>query len=309
MCALPKKLQTIKAEIDPEHRSLLNTFLYHLKVERGMAFNSIEAYQRDITDFLSFEVKKFEDYEAGDLSAYLVVLQEMGMQSSSLRRKSVAIKQFFDFLIENDYPCIMDFDLVPKINSAKYLPDTLSVEEMQQLLDKMPMNSSLEYRNKLMLELLYATGVRVSELLGISIHDINSEQHMILVRGKGSKQRFVPYIKALDPLLDIYLNIHRPNLLKFKQNDVLLLNRFGNKLSRMGIWKIIQQAVLEAGIKHDVSPHTFRHSFATHLLEAGVNLRIVQNLLGHSSINTTQIYTHVDMRWLRETHQQYHPRA
>jgi integrase/recombinase XerD len=132
---------------------------------------------------------------------------------------------------------------------------------------------------------------------------------MVLVRGKGSKQRYVPFIKSLDPLLDVYLNVHRPVLQQLKQGDFLFLNRFGNKLSRMGFWKILQEAVLKAGIKHDVSPHTFRHSFATHLLEAGVNLRIVQTLLGHSSINTTQIYTHVDMRWLIETHKQYHPRA
>jgi integrase/recombinase XerD len=147
------------------------------------------------------------------------------------------------------------------------------------------------------------------ELLKLSIHDLRLEQRMILVHGKGSKQRYVPYHAALEPLMQQYLNLHRPILMKFQQTDILFLNRFGKQLSRMGFWKILQKACLEAGIKQDVSPHTFRHSFATHLLEAGVNLRIVQSLLGHSSINTTQIYTHVDMRWLLETHRQYHPRA
>ncbi len=309
MCALPKKLRTIKAEIDPAQKSLLGSFLYHLKVERGMAQNSIEAYERDIRDFLVFSPKLVEGYEAQDVMQYLSTLQEMGMESSSLRRKQVAIKQLFDYLIENDYPVRMDFDLVPSISAGTYLPDTLSVDEMKALLDSLPADSSLAFRNKVMMELLYATGMRISELLGLTIHDLRRDQHMVLVRGKGSKQRYVPFIKSLDPLLDVYLNVHRPVLQQLKQGDFLFLNRFGNKLSRMGFWKILQEAVLKAGIKHDVSPHTFRHSFATHLLEAGVNLRIVQTLLGHSSINTTQIYTHVDMRWLIETHKQYHPRA
>lgn len=274
-----------------------------------MAQNSIEAYERDIRDFMVFEPKSVESYEAQDLIRYLSTLQELGMESSSLRRKQVAIKQLFDFLVQNDYQIRMDFDMVPVISSGKYLPDTLSVEEMKILLDSLPTDSSLAFRNKVMMELLYATGMRISELLGLSIHDLRRDQHMVLVRGKGNKQRYVPFIKSLDTLLDAYLNVHRPVLQQLKQGDMLFLNRFGNKLSRMGFWKILQEAVLKAGIKRDVSPHTFRHSFATHLLEAGVNLRIVQSLLGHSSINTTQIYTHVDMRWLIETHKQFHPRA
>lgn len=309
MCALPKKLQIIKAEIDPSHKAYISSFLYHLKVERGMAKNSVEAYESDITDFLAYVPKEIKDYDASDVTQYLSTLRELGMQSTSLRRKRVAIKQFYDYLMQNDYPVNVDFDLVPSIKTGVYLPDTLSVEEMKKLLDSLPTDSSLAFRNKVMMELLYATGMRVSEMLGLSIHDLFRDENMILVRGKGSKQRYVPYLKSLDPLLDSYLGAHRPVLLQLKHNDKLFLNRFGNALSRMGFWKILQNAVIEAGIKHDVSPHTFRHSFATHLLEAGVNLRIVQSLLGHSSINTTQIYTHVDIRWLKETHKQYHPRA
>nr|MDK2851029.1 integrase/recombinase XerD [Candidatus Cloacimonadota bacterium] len=309
MYTLPKKHQTIKAEIDPSAEALLQEFLYHLKVERGMAVNSIAAYEHDVRDFLSFDLKKVIDYSAEDLTKYLTVLHDLGMANSSIARKRVAIKQFFDYLMTNDYPLKIDFDLVPQIQIGKHLPDTLSVEEMQELLDSLPMDDRLSFRNKVMLELLYATGMRSSELLGLTIHDLNREQHMILVRGKGSKQRYVPYIKALDPLIEKYLHTYRPALLGIQQSDMLFLNRNGKPLSRMGFWKILRQAVIKAGIKRDVSPHTFRHSFATHLLEAGVNLRIVQSLLGHSSINTTQIYTHVDIRWLVETHRQYHPRA
>jgi len=310
MCALPKKLQTIKAEIEPGNQSLFSGFLYHLKVERGMAANSIEAYQRDLQDFLGYIGKKdCCQIRAEELTEYLVTLQEIGLEVTSLARKRVALKQFYTYLEENEVPMQADFDLVPQIKIGQHLPDVLNVEDMKTLLDSLPVYDSLSFRNKLMMELLYATGMRVSELLGLTLHDLFFDQHMILVKGKGSKQRYVPYLDSLDPLFADYLNLHRPVLLQLQQNDVLFLNRFGKKMSRMGFWKILQKACLEAGIKHDVSPHTFRHSFATHLLEAGVNLRIVQSLLGHASINTTQIYTHVDRQWLIETHRMYHPRA
>lgn len=313
MYASPKKRRTTKAEIDPplpaELDSLLGSFLYHLKVERGMAANSMEAYQRDLKDFMGFIPKPANAYTSDDIVSYLLTLQELGLTNTTLARKRVAIKQFFQYLFQNDLPINVDFDLVPQIKIGVHLPDTLSVEDMKQLLDSLPMTDSLEIRNKLMMELLYATGMRISELLGLTIHDIHLEQRMILVRGKGSKQRYVPFMESITPLMNLYLNINRPILLKFKKNDNVFLNRFGNKLSRMGFWKILREAAIKANIKHEITPHTFRHSFATHLLEAGVNLRIVQSLLGHASINTTQIYTHVDTRWLIETHRQYHPRA
>ncbi len=173
---------------------------------------------------------------------------------------------------------------------------------MLDLLDSLPIGTTLEYRNKAMLELLYATGTRISELLGITLHDINSNEKLILVRGKGNKQRYVPYADSVAEILTQYIQKHRPVLLKFKNSDVLFLNSRGGKLSRMGFWKILRQQALNAGIRKHLTPHTFRHSFATHLLEAGVNLRIVQELLGHASIDTTQIYTHVDTKYLIETH-------
>jgi integrase/recombinase XerD len=160
-----------------------------------------------------------------------------------------------------------------------------------------------------MMELLYASGLRISELLGLTIHDIILSDKVILVRGKGSKQRFVPILDNVLELVMQYISNVRPILLKHKKNDFIFLNNLGGKMSRMGFWKMLQKAVLEAGLKKDITPHTFRHSFATHLLEAGVNLRIVQTLLGHSSLNTTQIYTHVDTKYLVETHRLYHPRA
>lgn len=274
-----------------------------------MAKNSIDSYRQDIRDFLLFDPKEIGKYQTTDLSKYLLTLQELGLVNSSLARKRVALGQFFGFLKENDLPIKVDLDLVPRIKISIHLPDFLTVDEMFKLLESLTDSTPLELRNKLMMELLYATGMRISELLGLTLHDLNLTDRVILVHGKGSKQRYVPFVESLDELFARYLNQARPVLLKLKRSEFLFLNNRGEKMSRMGFWKILRQAVIEAKINKDVTPHTFRHSFATHLLEGGVNLRIVQELLGHSSIDTTQIYTHVDMRRLIETHTLYHPRA
>lgn len=274
-----------------------------------MAQNSIESYKRDIGDFLLSEPNEISSYTHQDVIRYFMELTELGLVSTSLARKRVALKQFFNFLSENDTPVRVDFDKVPKIKLSQHLPDFLDVTTMLGFLNGLPSETSLQKRNKMMLELLYSTGMRISELLGLSIHDINWEEDVILVRGKGSKQRYVPYVQYISELLDSYLKQVRPVLLGIKHNDTLILNNRGEKMSRMGFWKILRSETLKAGLKQQITPHTFRHSFATHLLEAGVNLRIVQLLLGHSSLNTTQIYTHVDTRYLVETHRMYHPRA
>jgi integrase/recombinase XerD len=298
-----------EAKLSPGLFSYLNSFSYHLKVERGMAKNSIDSYKSDIRDFLMFKQRDISDYTADDIVEYLLALQELGLQNSSIARKRVALGQFFGFLADNDVKINVDLDMVPRLKLGTHLPDFLTVDEMFVLLGSLQTNTALEIRNKLMMELLYATGMRISELLGLSIRDINFSERVILVQGKGSKQRYVPYVDSIDPLFSSYINQARPVLLKLKQSEYLFLNGRGSKLSRMGFWKILRAAVVSAGIKKDVTPHTFRHSFATHLLDAGVNLRIVQALLGHASIDTTQIYTHVDMRRLIETHTLYHPRA
>ncbi len=274
-----------------------------------MAKNSVESYGRDLHDFLGFIQKPVNAYTASDIVSYFVTLQQIGLVNTSLARKRVAIKQFFLYLSKQDVETKVDFDLVPKIKVGQHLPDFLTVDEMFKLLDSLPLENPLQIRNQAMMELLYATGFRISELLGLTVHDIIYNDKVILVRGKGSKQRYVPVLENVLDLVVTYINQVRPVLLKFKKNDFIFLNKDGGKMSRMGFWKILQAAVLQADLKKDITPHTFRHSFATHLLEAGVNLRIVQTLLGHASLNTTQIYTHVDTRYLVETHRMYHPRA
>jgi len=311
--ASPKKRQTITAETDkqlcPATFSLLSSFVYHLKVERGMAKNSIDSYRHDIKDFLLFNEQPIGQYSTDDISKYLLTLQELGLVNTSIARKRVALGQFFGFLKDNDIPTKVDLDMVPRLKLGTHLPDFLTVDEMFQLLGSLPGVTPLEIRNKLMMELLYATGMRISELLGLALHDLNLSDRVVLVHGKGSKQRYVPFVDSLDGLFAIYLNQTRPTLLKLKQSEFVFLNNRGAKMSRMGFWKILRLAVIAAKLNKDVTPHTFRHSFATHLLEGGVNLRIVQALLGHASIDTTQIYTHVDMRRLIDTHKLYHPRA
>lgn len=274
-----------------------------------MAENSVESYRRDMEDFLRYNPKPVTGFTASDIVSYFVTLQSIGLVNTSIARKRVAIKQFFLYLSRQEIDIKVDFDQVPKIKISQHLPDFLSVDEMFKLLDSLPVEMPLQIRNKAMMELLYATGLRISELLGLTIHDIVYADKVILIRGKGSKQRYVPVLDNVLELVVSYISNVRPILLKFKKNDYIFLNHLGNKMSRMGFWKILQIAVVNAGLKKDITPHTFRHSFATHLLEAGVNLRIVQTLLGHSSLNTTQIYTHVDTRYLVETHRMYHPRA
>ncbi len=274
-----------------------------------MAENSVESYRGDISDFLGWKALPIPQYTAAHLSAYLAELMDAGLVNTSRARKRVALKQFFGFLADNDISVNVDFDQVPKIKLSQHLPDFLDVETMLGFLDGLPLETTLQRRNKAMLELLYCTGLRISELLGLTTHDLNLAERVILVRGKGSKQRFVPFVESVASILKDYLDQTRPALLKLSRSDMLFLNNRGQQLSRMGFWKILRKATLEACIKQEITPHTFRHSFATHLLEGGVNLRIVQVLLGHASLNTTQIYTHVDTRYLLETHRMYHPRA
>jgi len=299
----------VNDKLGSQQLSALNSFLYYLKVEKGMAENSVQSYRTDLEDFLRFDPRQVESYTAKDIVSYFVTLQSLGLVNTSLARKRVALKQFFLYLSRQDVDIKVDFDQVPKIRISQHLPDFLTVDEMFKLLDSLPSENPLQIRNKVMMEVLYATGLRISELLGLTLHDIIYSDQVILVRGKGSKQRYVPLLENVLEQLSVYITKVRPILLKLKKNDYIFLNNAGNKMTRMGFWKILQKAVLEAGLKKDVTPHTFRHSFATHLLEAGVNLRIVQTLLGHSSLNTTQIYTHVDTRYLVETHRLYHPRA
>jgi integrase/recombinase XerD len=296
-------------EISPHNQAYLNSYLYHLKVEKGLADNTQESYRTDIEAFLSYSVKDFEQYTPKDVINYFILLQEIGLTNSSISRKRSALKSIFTFLEREDTGVSLNFEEIPKIKYGQHLPDVLNQDEMLAMLDQMPVEKPLEIRNKAMMELMYATGVRISEMLNITLHDLQIQEMLILIHGKGKKQRLIPIAEIALEFVVTYIRNARPAILKFRETDLLFVNHHGRKLSRMGFWKILQQTTLAAGIRKHITPHTIRHSFATHLLEAGANLRVVQTLLGHASLNTTQIYTNIDTSYLLETHRLYHPRG
>ncbi|MBN1326335.1 MAG: tyrosine recombinase XerD [Candidatus Cloacimonetes bacterium] len=295
--------------LSSRNRALLNNYQYHLKVEKGLSENTLSSYARDLEDVLLFLDKPVEEIQVKDIVDYFVSLQELGLSTSSIARKRSSVKGFYLFLQEEEIDFVLNLDSLPQIKYSQHLPDVLSVNEMLKLLNSISTDSTLGMRNKAMLELMYASGLRISEVIDLTIHDVIWEESLIRVTGKGSKQRIVPVAdKSLSFLLRYYHNA-RGDIRKEKETDIMFLNKRGGKLSRMGVWKIIRKLTVEAGLSKNISPHTFRHSFATHLLEAGANLRIVQTLLGHVSINTTQIYTNIDKNYIIKEHKLYHPRG
>jgi len=304
-----KKAPNSIEDLDKQLRAYYNTYMSYLRVEKGLTVNSLDSYGSDIRDFLLYNSKPITTYQSADVIDYFITLQELGLVQASIARRRCALHSFFSFLEEEGVSVQLAFDEVPTIKVRQKLPDVLSVDEMLLLLDSIAQDTPLSIRNKAMLEFMYATGVRISEMLQLTIHDILWEEMIVRVKGKGRKQRLIPIADQALDFVKVYLAEARRSLKKHKETDILFLNMYGDQLSRMGFWKVLRNAVLAAGIKRHVSPHTIRHSFATHLLEAGVNLRIVQTLLGHASLNTTQIYTNIDLRYLIEVHRLYHPRA
>ena len=295
--------------LDPVTAARINGFFFHLKTEKGLAENTIASYKVDLNDFFEYSAKKPAEIVHEDLVGYFNELRESGLDNNSIARRRSTLRSFFAFQLNEELPVQINPDDIPSVTYRQQLPDVLSVDEMLQLLDAIPLITSIDYRNKAIMELMYATGIRVSEALNLTESDIYWDQELIRVFGKGRKERHIPVVsQSLDYVRDYTLN-HRTKLLKNHNVPNLFLNYLGKPLSRMGFWKVMQDLVLRAGIKKHVSPHTIRHSFATHLLEAGANLRIVQTLLGHVSINTTQIYTNIDLTHIKETHRLYHPRA
>ena len=301
--------------IDKDHPGdqLLDQFMNQLKVERGLATNTIVAYNHDLVNFLDFLKRSGVSPVQISQEDLLSFIGEKRTQISprSLARCLVAIRMFYRFLvsegkIESNPARLMG---IPKM--YQHLPDILSRDEVEALLLQPDIHTVLGERDKAMLELLYATGLRVTELMGLKMTNINLQAGYIRTIGKGSKERIIPMgTKAIDSLKE-YLKNSRPSLLKkdpAKAGACLFLNSRGKSMTRQGLWKIIRNYALKAGITKKVTPHTVRHSFATHLLEGGADLRSVQIMLGHADISTTQIYTHVARERLKEIHEKYHPR-
>ncbi len=286
----------------------LNSFKFYLTVEKGLADNTIESYLTDVIQFFEETGKDISHTDSADIINFFVSLQEIGISFKTIARKRSSLKVFFGFLTEEGIENSVNFDDIPGVKTPSLLPDVIDVDEMLHFLDSLPLETALDYRNKAMFELMYATGLRISEMLNLRLSDLMESEKLVRVFGKGRKERYIPVADESLEWIFQYIRSYRRLLKKQERTDIVFLNRSGNKLSRMGVWKIIQKKMFETGITKHVSPHTFRHSFATHLLQSGTNLRIVQALLGHSSINTTQIYTNIDIKYLREEHRKHHPR-
>jgi integrase/recombinase XerD len=292
---------------------LLARFTDYVSLEQGLSVNTIEAYRRDLARFAEFaEAKGIAapgDISARALREFVYHLKDLGLSPASIRRNISAIRTYFRFLLGDAIVVKDPSERLDTPQKWRTLPEVLSVEEIQKLLASPTLDDTLVFRDRAMLELAYGAGLRVSEWITIGVRDIMLADGMVRVFGKGSKERLVPIGRSAIGALAVYLRELRPKLEKGNGKGVLFLNARGTPLSRMGAWKILDGHVKRAGITKHVSPHTLRHSFATHLLEGGADLRAVQEMLGHADIATTQIYTHVDREYLRSVHRSYHPRG
>ncbi|MGB1315398.1 MAG: site-specific tyrosine recombinase XerD [Chitinophagales bacterium] len=293
---------------------LIQQFIIFLKLEKGLAENTILAYDADLNklnQFLSLEKKtmSFVKIELNDLQDFLIFLYEMGLNEKSQARIISCIKSFYKYLsieelIEENAATLLD---LPKLK--RKLPDTLSFSEIQKILENIDLSLPFGMRNRSIIELLYSCGLRVSELINLKLADLYLDVDFIKVIGKGDKERLIPIGAIAKKYILLYQKEYRNEQAVLKNESYLFLNRRGNKLSRVMIFYIVKDSAAFAGIKKDVSPHTFRHSFATHLVEGGADLRSVQEMLGHASITTTEIYTHLDTNYLKSTINQFHPRS
>lgn len=294
-------------------KSIIRQYMDYISVERGLAYNTLQSYRSDLLFFADFCLKKGYD-PMGDTArsavmAYLIGLKREGMASTTSSRRLAAIKSFYKYCLGEG---ITDVDPTENIESGKRslkLPGVLSVAEVDVLLNQPRRDTPAGLRDKAMLEVIYACGTRVSELTGLNVGDVNIEQKYIRCLGKGAKERIVPMGKLAAGSVRDYLAGARGRLTKGKATPALFINRLGSRLTRQGFWKIIKNYARLGGISKDITPHTLRHSFATHMLENGADLRSVQELLGHADIATTQIYTHLTKSRLKEVYRQSHPRA
>ena len=285
----------------------INDYINYLKIERQLSNNTIDSYKRDLEDFYKFTNKSYKFITKDDVINYLGYLNNK-INPRSINRHIVSIKNYFKFLEKNNSIKSNPCDEITGLKTPKKLPKVLSEEDVNNLLD-IELNDAFSYRNKAMLELMYSSGLRVSELLNLEVNNIDFNMNLVRVFGKGSKERIVPIDDIATKYLSEYISIYRNTLLKNKESDILFLNSRGDKLTRQGFFKILKTIAKEKGIKKELSPHTLRHSFATHLLNHGADLRSIQTMLGHENIETTQIYTHVSDNYIKENYDESHPRS
>lgn len=292
---------------------LLDQFLHYLIVEKGLSKNTIEAYSHGLSRFLNHlrgkGVEEIQEVGKFDVRGFLLALKKKNLSAKTIVRNLVAIRTFFRFMVQEG---ILETNPVEELESpkvAKTLPEILTLKEIEQVLEQPDLQTPLGMRDRAMLEMLYATGMRVSELTHLPTHQVNLEGGYVLLYGKGSKERIVPLGSEAMKWVTLYLKESRGILAKGKESPSLFINRSGKGMSRQRFWKNLKEYARRAGLRKRITPHLLRHSFASHLLEGGADLRSVQMMLGHVDISTTQIYTHVTGERLKKIHKQYHPRG
>jgi integrase/recombinase XerD len=295
-------------------KKLIHEFINYLSVERGLAMNTLESYGRDLRQYSQFldqdeDESNLDSVTRTTIINYLVHLQTQGKATATIARRLAALKAFYQFLVREQR---IKADPTANLESPKLekrLPRVLTVKEVERLLAQPDPAQPAGVRDRAMLELLYATGIRVSELVSLNVNDVSLEMGYIKCSGKGSKERIVPLgTLAIQSCRD-YLAAPRKRLIKDREETALFVNHHGHRLTRQGFWKIVKKYAADAKVEKEITPHTLRHSFATHLLENGADLRSVQEMLGHADISTTQIYTHVTKGRLKEVYARTHPRA
>ena len=296
-------------------KNYIKEFRSHILFEKSLSDNTFESYQRDVKKLVSFlEMNENKPspskIKTEDIREFIQWIAQMGMSAKSQARIISSLKSFFNYLVIENVIAQSPAQNIENPKIGSYLPETLSINEIDKLIAHIDLSQPQGNRNKAIIEVLYSCGLRVSELINLKISNWYKKEGFIKVEGKGNKERLIPIGKIAIKLIETYFESNR-NKQKVKEgnNDFMFLNRNGSKLSRVMIFTIVKNLVDIAGIKKNVSPHTFRHSFATHLIEGGANLRAVQEMLGHESITTTEIYTHLDSDFIKESIISFHPRS
>ncbi len=294
-------------------KTLLEQFSHYLTVEKGLARNTVDSYRRDLNIFFAFlesrGITSPSKVNRDLITSYLLGLKEAGRASSTISRNVASIRSFFTFLVQEDLLEENPSQLVKAPPIEKKLPRVLTTKEVDRLLQQPRSDGQAGQRDKAMLELLYASGIRVTELVSLNLTDFSPEAGFLRCRGKGMKERIVPIGSVAVKCVREYIGSSRQKMLKRREEKALFLNHHGRRLTRQGFWKILKKYVRQSQLNGEVTPHTLRHSFATHLIENGADLRSVQEMLGHSDISTTQIYTQITRRKIREVYDKTHPRA
>jgi integrase/recombinase XerD len=293
--------------------TIKNEYLKFIQIEKGLSSNTIGAYRRDLDKYVTYlnehKIDHIDFVDRQTIQQCLGYLHDQGASAKSLARFISTVRSFHQFALREKYAAKDPTVLIETPKYERRLPDVLEVDEIVALLETPDISKNNGYRDRTMLELLYATGMRVSELIQLEVENVNLIMGFVRVFGKGNKERIVPLGDTVIDFLTKYIETVRPQLLKKTTTDALFLNLHGKPLSRQGIWKMIKQTGIKANINKTLTPHTLRHSFATHLLENGADLRAVQEMLGHSDISTTQLYTHVSKSQIRKMYNAFHPRA